>query len=123
MTSYLTAFNTVVFNFNDDLIKTFPEENDFKVYRRGLEWLKESNAKKICNLFKVYTFNYREKIISKDETFFLSTNYDDVVDTNDEGIVLVINKLKKYWSTLTPENQKTIWEYLNTLLKLADLVV
>jgi hypothetical protein len=123
MTSYLTAFNTVVFNFNDDLIKTFPEENDFKVYRRGLEWLKESNAKKICNLFKVYTFNYREKIISKDETFFLSTNYDDVVNTDDEGIVLVINKLKKYWSTLTPENQKTIWEYLNTLLKLADLVV
>ena len=123
MTSYLTAFNTVVFNFNDDLIRTFPEENDFKVYRRGLEWLKESNAKKICNLFKVYTFNYREKIISKDHTFFLNTNYDDVVDTNDEGIVLVINKLKKYWNTLSTENQEKIWEYLNTLLKLADLVV
>ena len=26
MTSYLTAFNTVVFNFNDDLIQTFPEQ-------------------------------------------------------------------------------------------------
>ena len=123
MTSYLTAFNTVVFNFNDDLIQTFPEENDFKVYRRGLEWLKESNAKKICNLFKVYTFNYREKIMSKDESFFLSTNYDDVVDTNDEGIVLVINKLKKYWTVLSKENQEKIWDYLNTLLKLADLVV
>lgn len=122
MTSYLTAFNTVVFNFNDDLIQTFPEENDFKVYRRGLEWLKESNAKKICNLFKVYTFNYREKIMSKDESFFLSTNYDDVVDTNDEGIVLVINKLKKYWGTLSEDNQEKIWEYLNTLIKLADLV-
>ena len=123
MTSYLTAFNTVVFNFNDDLIKTFPEEKDFKVYRRGLEWIKESNAKKICNLFKVYTFNYREKILTKDETFFLNTSYDDVVDTNDEGIVLVINKLKKYWSSLTKDNQDKIWEYLNTLLKLSDLVV
>ena len=108
MTSYLTAFNTVVFNFNDDLIKTFPEEKDFKVYRRGLEWIKESNAKKICNLFKVYTFNYREKILTKDETFFLNTSYDDVVDTNDEGIVLVINKLKKYWSSLTKDNQDKI---------------
>ncbi len=122
MTSYLTAFNTVVFNFNDDLIQTFPEENDFKVYRRGLEWLKESNAKKICNLFKVYTFNYREKIKSKDETFFLNTTYDDVVDTENEGIVLVINKLKKYWCTLSEDNQEKIWDYLNTLLKLADLV-
>jgi hypothetical protein len=122
MTSYLTAFNTVVFNFNDDLIQTFPEENDFKVYRRGLEWLKESNAKKICNLFKVYTFNYKEKILSKDESFFLTTNYNDVVDTNNEGIVLVINKLKKYWTVLSKENQDKIWDYLNTLLKLADLV-
>lgn len=122
MTSYLTAFNTVVFNFNDDLIETFPEENDFKVYRRGLEWLKQSNAKKICNLFKVYTFPYREKINSKDETFFLNTDYQDVVDTNDEGIVLVINKLKKYWTTLSQENQDKVWDYLNTLIKLSDLV-
>jgi len=122
MTSYLTAFNTVVFNFNDDLIQTFPEENDFKVYRRGLEWLKESNAKKICNLFKVYTFNYREKIISKDHSFFLQNDYQDVVDTTDEGIVLVINKLKKYWSKLSTENQDKIWDYLNTLIKLSDLV-
>ena len=53
----------------------------------------------------------------------MNTNYDDVVNTNDEGIVLVINKLKKYWNTLSNENQEKIWEYLNTLLKLADLVV
>ena len=62
------------------------------------------------------------KIKSKDESFFLSTNYDDVVDINDEGIVLVINKLKKYWGTLSEDNQEKIWDYLNTLLKLADLV-
>jgi len=122
MTSYLTAFNNLVIKFSDDLIQTFPEENDFKVYKRGLEWLKESNAKKICNLFKIYTFNFRVKIISKDESFFLSNEYDDIVDTNDEGIVLVINKLKKYWTTLSDENQIKIWNYLNTLLKLADLV-
>ena len=122
MTSYLTAFNNLVIKFSDELIQTFPEENDFKVYKRGLEWLKESNAKKICNLFKVYTFNYREKIITKDDTFFLKNEYNEVVDTNDEGIVLVINKLKKYWNTLSNDNQLKIWEYLNTLLKLSNLL-
>jgi hypothetical protein len=122
MNSYLTAFNNLVIKFSDELIQTFPEENDFKVYKRGLEWLKESNAKKICNLFKIYTFKFRLKILSKDESFFLSNEYDEIVDTNDEGIVLVINKLKKYWTTLSDENQIKIWDYLNTLLKLADLV-
>ena len=29
--TYLTAFNNLVIKFNDDLIMTFPEENDFKV--------------------------------------------------------------------------------------------
>ena len=29
MTTYLTAFNNLIFKFIDDLIQTFPEENDF----------------------------------------------------------------------------------------------
>ena len=76
----------------------------------------------VCNMFKVYTLNYREKIIAKDETFFLDIDYDDIVNTKEEGIVAIINNLKMYWGTLSSDNQTKIWEYLNTLLKLADLV-
>lgn len=121
-TSYLSAFNNLILKFNDDLIVVFPEENDFKVYRRSIEWLIKSNAKKLCNLFKIYTFNYRQKIIEKDESFFKDASYSDVVNTKDEGIVLIINKLKKYWGDLSAENKTKIWEYMNTLIKLADLV-
>lgn len=122
-TSYLSAFNNLILKFNDDLIVVFPEENDFKVYRRGFDFLIKSNVKKVCNLFKIYTFNYRQKILDRDETFFLKdASYSDVVNTKDEGIVLVINKLKNYWGDLSEENQKKIWDYMNTLIKLADLV-
>ena len=51
-TSYLSAFNNLILKFNDDLIVVFPEENDFKVYRRGIEFLIGSNAKKVCNLLE-----------------------------------------------------------------------
>jgi len=121
-TSYLSAFNNLILKFNDDLIVVFPEENDFKVYRRSLEWLIKSNAKKLCNLFKINTFNYRQKILEKDESFFKDASYSDVVNTKDEGIVLIINKLKNYWGDLSVENKTKIWEYMNTLIKLADLV-
>jgi len=121
-TSYLSAFNNLILKFNDDLILVFPEENDFKVYRRSLEWLIKSNAKKLCNLFKIYTFNYRQKILEKDESFFKDASYSDVVNTRDEGIVLIINKLKNYWGDLSVENKTKIWEYMNTLIKLSDLV-
>ena len=92
--SYLTAFNNLVINFNEDLIITFPEEKDFVVYRRSIEWLIESNAKKLCNLFKIYTIDYRKNILEKNESFFLESNYSELVNQNDQGIVLVINKLK-----------------------------
>jgi len=122
-TSYLSAFNNLILKFNDDLIVVFPEENDFKVYRRGLEFLIGSNAKKVCNLFKIYTFNYRQKIVDRDESFFLKdASYSDVVNTKDEGIVLIINKLKNYWGDLSVENKTKIWEYMNTLITLGDLV-
>ena len=122
-TSYLSAFNNLILKFNDDLIVVFPEENDFKVYRRGIEFLISSNAKKACNLFKINTFNYRQKIIDRDVSFFLKdASYSDVVNTKDEGIILIINKLKNYWGELSVENQKKIWDYMNTLITLGDLV-
>ena len=122
MTTYLTAFNNLVIKFNDELIQTFPEEKDFKAYKLAIEVIRKNNAKMVCNMFKVYTLNYREKIVAKDETFFLNNDYNDIVNTKDEGIVAIINKLKMYWGTLSSDNQTKIWEYLNTLLKLADLV-
>ena len=55
MATYLTAFNNLIFKFTDDLIETFPEENDFKVYKRALTILKSANAKKMCAIFKSLT--------------------------------------------------------------------
>ena len=124
MSTYLTAFNNLIFKFTDDLIETFPEENDFKVYKRALSILKSANAKKMCAIFKSYSFIYREKILSHDESFFLENDYSEIKEANgDENTVeQVINKLKKYWHELSKENKEKIWKYLETLIKLSDLI-
>ena len=125
MTTYLTAFNNLIFKFTDDLIETFPEENDFKVYKRALTILKSANAKKMCVIFKSYSHMYKEKILNKDESFFLDNDYSEIKQANeDENTVeQVINKLKKYWKELSSENKEKIWKYLETLIKLADLIM
>ena len=99
MATYLTAFNNLIFKFTDDLIETFPEENDFKVYKRALTILKAANAKKMCVIFKNYSYIYEEKILSRDESFFLANEYSEIKQANeDENTVeQVINKLKLYW--------------------------
>ena len=39
-----------------------------------------------------------------------------------QAIETIINKLKGNWSTLSDNNKTKIWEYLNSMLKLSDLV-
>tara|TARA_B110001469_G_C9647553_1_gene328198 strand:+ start:371 stop:748 length:378 start_codon:yes stop_codon:yes gene_type:complete len=121
--TYLTAFNNLVIKFNEDLIDVFPEENDFKVYKRGIMMLNSANAKKICKLYKEYMILYRTKIIDKDETFFVNNNYTEIVsNSNSEGVESIILKLKHYWGNLSTGNKEKVWEYLNSLIKLSDLI-
>lgn len=122
MGTYLTAFNNLVLKFNDDLIYIFPEENDFKVYKRGIIMLNSANAKKIYTLFRNYSLLYRKNIESKNEDFFINNSYENVLGNDNQGIESIINKLKFYWNQLSENNKEKIWEYLNSLLKLADLI-
>ena len=121
--TYLTAFNNLLIKFNDELIATFPEENDFKVYRRGIILINSANAKKMCTLFKNYMILYKIKIVDKDESFFINNNYKEIVSNyNSDGIESIILKLKNYWSILSTENKDIIWEYLNSLIKISDMI-
>ena len=122
MSTYLTAFNNIVFKFTDELIETFPEETDFKVYKRALTIIKSANAKKLSELFKNYSYIYREQILEKDETFFINANYNEIADLKEDYIVAIIYKLKKYWQQLSDDNKNKIWEYLITMIKLSDLL-
>tara|TARA_B100001093_G_C26162428_1_gene732174 strand:+ start:64 stop:444 length:381 start_codon:yes stop_codon:yes gene_type:complete len=125
MTTLLSAFNNLVINFCDDLIFIFPEENDFKVYKRGISMLNSVNAKKICLLFKTYSTCYKNEIINKNENFFLTNDYSNIKkDYSDStaSIEIIINELKKYWGQLSNENKEKIWEYLNSMIKLSSMI-
>ena len=74
---------------------------------------------------KSYSFIYREKILNKDESFFLENEYSEIKAANEDDentVEQVINKLKKYWGELSIENKEKIWKYLETLIKLSDLI-
>tara|TARA_B110001469_G_C9547915_1_gene271889 strand:+ start:243 stop:614 length:372 start_codon:yes stop_codon:yes gene_type:complete len=122
MTTILTAFNTQLINFTDELIILCPEEHDFKVFKNGILLLKRTNPRKIIELFNVYVVKYKESILEKNETFFLDNNYNDDIDTDDiENLYSIINKLKKYWCSLSDSNKETVWKYLQVLIKLNDI--
>lgn len=120
--SILSAFNNIIINFIDDCVLVFPEEDDFKVFKRGLNVLIKFNPKKILNIFKQYLVLYRQKIEEKNEDFFLENDYDIVKKYNDKEIFDIINKIKKYWKTLNNNNKDKIWEYLVLLVQISDKI-
>ena len=118
MTTLLTAFNILVLQFNDDLIKTFPEENDFKVSKNAILLLKRTNPRKLLELFKEHFDAYREPISIRDERFFLTNDYRNLDVTN--SFMLLVDKLKRLWARLDNDNKTKIWNYFDTFFKLID---
>jgi len=125
MTTLLTAFNTQLLNFIEQLIILCPEDNDFKVFKNGFLLLKKSNPRQVSVFFSKYIHDFRDQILSKEESFFLENNYESVtkdIESSQENILMTINKLKNYWGGLSKTNKDNIWKYLSNLIKLNDLL-
>jgi hypothetical protein len=119
--SVAKAFNNVLIDFMNDCILVFPEEPDFKKFKRGAQLLKQYNPKKIPTIFKGYVEMYRPQIDCRDESFFLENAYDNLDEVKDDNeLIGMIDKIKKYWVGMSAENKDNIWKYLEVLVKLSD---
>jgi len=118
--SVLSAFNNVIINFIDDCMLVFPEDTDFKIYKKGLQVYQKYNPKKILTIFNEYMTLYRPQILEKDEAFFLENDYEIINKYNNKEIFEIINKIKKYWTLLDENNKTKIWDYLLLLIKISD---
>lgn len=124
MTAIVTAFNNIGTQFMAELVETFPDEPQFKVFKSGVRALIWANKSKLIQLYAHYCDNFHDQITTKDENFFLSENYDTIIDADDRDMVTqIIDKLKIHWKTMNTENKEKVWEYIQTLLKLSDQYV
>ena len=121
MSAIVTAFNNIATQFVAELVQTFPEEQQFKVFKSGVRSLIWANKNKLIQLFIHYCVNFQDQIKNKDENFFLAENYNDVIDAEDKDMITkIIDKLKVHWGTLNEENKSKVWQYMITLLELSN---
>lgn len=120
-------FNNKLNEFLKELINTFPEDPDFKLFQASVRVIKLANEKKPLELFNSgLTPEYKENIRSRNEEFFLDNDYSDVLsnpnltNTDDDVNNKLINKLKGYWSKLHEDNKNIVWQYFTILLKICD---
>ena len=108
MTS-VSAWNDMMEQFISELEQTFPEEKSIKKYKSSFELLRKSNPRKCIDSYMSEITKYQEKIMKKDESFFLENN---------DSIIKELN-IKQHWNDdLSNKTKDAIWQYLQTLYML-----
>nr|QOI90447.1 hypothetical protein HWQ62_00311 [Pyramimonas orientalis virus] len=122
----VNLFNVKLKEFINDLITVYPHDDDLYKFKTSISMLLLVNDKQVIKIFKDFVYpKYKDRILSRDEKFFLNHDYtDDVVATQNtespEFTDQLIVKIKSYWKTMTDENKNIIWSYFNLLIKLVE---
>jgi hypothetical protein len=138
--SFVSAFNKILIEFAKNLETTFPEDTDFLVFRRGIEDLTKYNSLAAIQMFQLYvapvehknengektTVDIKQKILNNDLSFFVDKmDYKTVLENNGadySSYFNTINKLKQYWSKLSPQGQEDVMKYMSSLIKVSEQV-
>ena len=92
----LRTFNTLYFQFLEDLISIFPENIDIKSSKTFFEITKKANPSLLIKIWQTYVSGpYGETLANGDLDYFISKDYsEDLVNLNNAADILkAIDKL------------------------------
>jgi protein gp37 len=122
--TFIRLFNQKAEEFCKDLVSTFPEVNEFKQLKSAMLLLKNLDEKKPREIFNNFmTQQFREKVSTRDESFFMNEVHNHVVHV--DGIDTsqwenIVNLLRTLWVGLSVENKESIWKYFQVLIAVCD---
>ena len=77
------------------------------------------DEKKAISIFdELVTQKYEKQIMSKDESFFLQHDYDDIKNYDQNVTADLIQDLKNHWGSFNEENKEIVWKYMILLVSL-----
>jgi hypothetical protein len=121
MSREVNKFNTLLDEFLEKLIVQF-DNNKLRTYRKAFLLIKGSQPRVSVNLFMASCENYKSQITSRDDKFFLNDKKISEVSkqfgnfTDDIG-------LTDYWNKLTNKTKTSIWDYIQSLFVLGEIII
>lgn len=107
------TFYTQVSDFLGELIRVFPYDLDFPSYRTQFHLLKKTNPTLPLKQLGVYAPVLEPLIQARRADTFLTCDIPP-------GLESLVQKLRGYWTYMTPENQTNVWGYLHLLTQIAS---
>lgn len=116
--NYLDQFNDTFLELIEDLMRVFPSDSDFRMYKLAIQGASIATPYIIQKVFhERVTEVYGEKILQRDEDFFIQNNYSEMKDEFSQAEQL-IQKLKNCWKNLTVDQRDIVWKYMRILVML-----
>ena len=110
-----TFFNQFT-DFLKQLENMYPDDTDFPVFITTLDLLKSTNPMLVVKFVKENIVDlYKDKILNKDESFFLDQDYTQHGDVD----LNIVHKLKKYVKDMSPNSKDVVWKYIELIMKLS----
>jgi hypothetical protein len=121
MKKEIAKFNDLFDEFLEKIISKF-ESQKLKSYRKAFLMLKDAYPETPVNLFMVGCVNYKKEILNRNDSFFLK---DEKIKENlkNFGNFTQDCGIDVYWNTLTPVTKKAIWDYIQSLFVLGEIIV
>jgi hypothetical protein len=117
---YIDLFNEKTEEFLKELASSFPHIQQFSQFKSGFTFIKNLDKKQPQSIFNTYVYNkYKENILTENEEFFLTNEY-DIVSERKEYWVEFIGNIRNIWKNLDTTNKDVIWKYFKVLVLLNE---
>jgi hypothetical protein len=118
------GFNTLLFNFVDDIISIFPEQHDIATAKTSMMSFKQMNPSILIKSWhKMVYVPYASVIDAGDVSFFFDKDYSSDLQNvpNGKELMKMIDKVRGPIRTMDDTNRGHCAEYVLKLSKLSDM--
>jgi hypothetical protein len=122
--SVLKAFNNHLFEFIDDIITAFPDNNDIKTAKSFFELTKKGNVTLLIKAWYTHVYIPYNDILAADNLeFFITKDYtQDIANlSNNTDILASIDKIRNPIREMSDANKQHSLDYLKNLNKLSKI--
>lgn len=116
------TFCTVLDDFFEDLYQSYPDPSLF-ILKQTSKAMMRTTPRLIVENFMYCVEPYKDKLLKKDESFFINGGLANNLKNTDYGFLIdEINKVAEIWNRpeTSPKTKESIWKYFHALITLGS---
>jgi hypothetical protein len=120
----IQTFNQLFFEFLSDLLVLFPNDRTLQMCKAGAMGYSMVDENYIVKEFMSAVKPFQDKILKKDEDYFMTHEFKEKIGGDDNTILNEINRVINIWKdpSTSQETKNVIWSYIIKIVRLGKTI-